>query len=227
MLGSVSEAEDVAQEALAAPDASRGPDRGSRPVAWMTTVATRLSINVLRSARASRKWCAGAMAARAAGSRTRRPGPASRAELAELAVAGHAGAVGAPDPGRAGGVSAARGVWLRVRARSPASSSETEANSRQLVTRARKHLEASRPRFDADEAARDAALLQAVLGGRRGRATWRPWRSCSPRTPSSTPTAAARCSRRPSRSSARRSSRASWPAWLRCAELRASSRPEW
>ena len=34
----------------------------------------------------------------------------------------------------------------------------TEVNSRQLVTRARKHLEASRPRFDADEAARDALL---------------------------------------------------------------------
>jgi RNA polymerase sigma-70 factor (ECF subfamily) len=32
----------------------------------------------------------------------------------------------------------------------------TEVNSRQLVTRARKHLEADRPRFDADEAARDA-----------------------------------------------------------------------
>jgi hypothetical protein len=33
----------------------------------------------------------------------------------------------------------------------------TEVNSRQLVTRARKHLEAGRSRFDADEATRDLA----------------------------------------------------------------------
>jgi len=44
----------------------------------------------------------------------------------------------------------------------------SEANSRQLVTRARKHLEASRPRFDPDEAVRDALLerfLAAVEDG--------------------------------------------------------------
>jgi hypothetical protein len=41
----------------------------------------------------------------------------------------------------------------------PASRAElAEVDSRQLVTRARRHLEANRPRFDADEAARDALL---------------------------------------------------------------------
>ena len=41
-------------------------------------------------------------------------------------------------------------------------------NSRQLVTRARKHLEASRPRFDADEAARDALLERFLAAAEEG-----------------------------------------------------------
>jgi RNA polymerase sigma-70 factor, ECF subfamily len=41
-------------------------------------------------------------------------------------------------------------------------------NSRQLVTRARKHLEANRPRFDADEAARDALLERFLAAAEEG-----------------------------------------------------------
>jgi RNA polymerase sigma-70 factor (ECF subfamily) len=52
MLGSVSEAEDVTQEALLRLTAQDGI---VEPAAWMTTVVTRLSINVLRSARARRE----------------------------------------------------------------------------------------------------------------------------------------------------------------------------
>jgi hypothetical protein len=53
MLGSVSEAEDVAQEALLRSTRQDGPI--DEPAAWVTTVATRLSINVLRSARVRRE----------------------------------------------------------------------------------------------------------------------------------------------------------------------------
>jgi DNA-directed RNA polymerase specialized sigma24 family protein len=56
MLGSVSEAEDVAQEALLRLTRQEGPI--DEPAAWMTTVVMRLSINVAL-------------------------GPASRAELAD------------------------------------------------------------------------------------------------------------------------------------------------
>ena len=45
---------------------------------------------------------------------------------------------------------------------------KTEVSSRQLVTRARKHLEASRPRFDADEAARDALLERFLAAAEEG-----------------------------------------------------------
>ena len=44
----------------------------------------------------------------------------------------------------------------------------TEVNARQLVTRARKHLEARRPRFDADEAARDALLERFLAAAEEG-----------------------------------------------------------
>ena len=44
----------------------------------------------------------------------------------------------------------------------------SEANSRQLVTRARKHLEAGRPRFDPDEAARDALLERFLAAAEEG-----------------------------------------------------------
>src|SRR4030081_4110524 len=62
MLGSVSEAEDVAQEALLRLTRQEGAI--DEPAAWMTTVVTRLSINVLRSARVRREsyvgpWRAG------------------------------------------------------------------------------------------------------------------------------------------------------------------------
>ena len=45
---------------------------------------------------------------------------------------------------------------------------KSEVASRQLVTRARKHLEASRPRFDADEAARDALLERFLAAAEEG-----------------------------------------------------------
>jgi RNA polymerase sigma-70 factor, ECF subfamily len=44
----------------------------------------------------------------------------------------------------------------------------TEVNSRQLVTRARKHLEAGRPRFDPDEATRDALLQRFLAAAEEG-----------------------------------------------------------
>lgn len=49
MLGSVADAEDVAQEALLR--LTRQNDPIDEPAAWMTTVPTRLSINVRKSAR--------------------------------------------------------------------------------------------------------------------------------------------------------------------------------
>jgi RNA polymerase sigma-70 factor (ECF subfamily) len=158
MLGSVSDAEDVAQEALLR--FTRQHDPIDEPAAWITTVATRLSINVLKSARARREsyvgpWLPEPLIEDPA------PGPASRAELADsLSLAVLVLLERLSPVERAAYL--LRDVFGYEYAEIAGIIERTEVNARQLVTRARKHLEAGRPRFDPDEAARDA-LLQRFL----------------------------------------------------------------
>ena len=164
MLGSVSEAEDVAQEALLRLTRQEGPI--DEPAAWITTVATRLSINVLKSARARREsyvgpWLPEPLLEDPA------PGPASRAELADsLSLALLVLLERLTPVERAAYL--LREVFGYEYAQIAGIIEQTEVNSRQLVTRARKHLEASRPRFDADEAARDALLERFLAAAEEG-----------------------------------------------------------
>jgi RNA polymerase sigma-70 factor, ECF subfamily len=164
MLGSVSEAEDVAQEALLRLTRQEGPI--DEPTAWMTTVATRLSINVLRSARARREsyvgpWLPEPLLEDPA------PGPASRAELADsLSLALLVLLERLTPVERAAYL--LREVFGYQYAQIADIIEQTEVNSRQLVTRARKRIEAGRPRFDADEAARDALLERFLAAAEEG-----------------------------------------------------------
>jgi RNA polymerase sigma-70 factor, ECF subfamily len=164
MLGSVSEAEDVAQEALLR--LTRQHDSINEPAAWITTVATRLSINVLKSARARREsyvgpWLPEPLVEDPA------PGPASRAELADsLSLALLVLFERLSPVERAAYL--LREVFGYEYAEIAGIIERTEVNSRQLVTRARKHLEAGRPRFDPDEAARDALLERFLAAAEEG-----------------------------------------------------------
>ena len=164
MLGSVSEAEDVAQEALLRLTRQQGPI--DEPAAWMTTVATRLSINVLKSARARREsyvgpWLPEPLLEDPA------PDPAARAELADsLSMAMLVLLERLTPVERAAYL--LREVFGYGYAEIARIIEQTEVNSRQLVTRARKHVEASRPRFDADEAARDALLERFLAAAEEG-----------------------------------------------------------
>jgi len=164
MLGSVSEAEDVAQEALLRLTRQEGPI--DEPAAWVTTVATRLSINVLRSARSRREsyvgpWLPEPLIEDPA------PGPASRAELADsLSLALLVLLERLSPVERAAYL--LREVFGYEYAQIAGIIEQTEVNSRQLVSRARKHLEAGRPRFDADEAARDALLERFLAAAEEG-----------------------------------------------------------
>jgi len=164
MLGSVSEAEDVAQEALLRLTRQEGAI--DVPAAWMTTVVTRLSINVLKSARARREsyvgpWLPEPLVEDPA------PGPASRAELADSLSLALLVLLERLTP-----VERAAYLLREVFGYEYAAIADiidrTEVNSRQLVTRARKHLEANRPRFDADEAARDALLERFLAAAEEG-----------------------------------------------------------
>jgi RNA polymerase sigma-70 factor, ECF subfamily len=164
MLGSVSEAEDIAQEALLR--LTSQDDRIDEPAAWVTTVVTRLSINVLRSARSRREayvgpWLPEPLVEDPA------PGPASRAELADsLSLALLVLLERLTPVERAAYL--LREVFGYEYAEIAAIIEQSEVNSRQLVTRARKHLEARRPRFDADEAARDALLVRFLAAAEEG-----------------------------------------------------------
>jgi RNA polymerase sigma-70 factor, ECF subfamily len=164
MLGSVSEAEDIAQEALLRLTRQEAPI--DEPAAWMTTVVTRLSINVLRSARARREsyvgpWLPEPLVEDPA------PGPASRVELADsLSLALLVLLERLTPVERAAYL--LREVFGYEYAEVARIIERTEVNTRQLVTRARKHLEANRPRFDADEAARDALLERFLAAAEEG-----------------------------------------------------------
>jgi RNA polymerase sigma-70 factor (ECF subfamily) len=164
MLGSVAEAEDVAQEALLRLTREEGSI--DEPAAWITTVATRLSINVLKSARVSREayvgpWLPEPLVEDPA------PGPASRAEIADsLSLALLVLLERLTPVERAAYL--LRDVFGYDYAEIAGIIERTEVNSRQLVTRARKHIEASRPRFDPDEAARDALLERFLAAAEEG-----------------------------------------------------------
>jgi RNA polymerase sigma-70 factor, ECF subfamily len=164
MLGSVSEAEDVAQEALLRLTRQDGPI--DEPAAWITTVVTRLSINVLKSARARREAYVGPWLPEPL---VEDPelGPASRAELADsLSLAMLVLLERLTPVERAAYL--LREVFAYDYAQIAGIIEQSEVNSRQLVTRARKHLEASRPRFDPDEAARDALLERFLAAAEEG-----------------------------------------------------------
>ena len=164
MLGSVAEAEDVAQESLLR--LTRQEEQIREPTAWMTTVATRLSINVLRSARSRREayvgpWLPEPLVEDPA------PGPAARAELADsLSLALLVLLERLTPTERAAYL--LREVFGYDYAQVAEVIEQSEVNSRQLVTRARKHLEASRPRFDPDEAERDALLERFLAAAEHG-----------------------------------------------------------
>src|SRR3954467_6877195 len=164
MLGSVAESEDVAQEALLRLTRQDGPI--DQPAAWMTTVATRLSINVLKSARVRREsyvgpWLPEPLLEDPAS------GPDARAELADSLSLAMLVLLERLNPVERAAY-LLREVFGYEYAEIAAVIDRTEVNARQLVTRARKHLEASRPRFDADEAARDALLDRFLAAAEEG-----------------------------------------------------------
>jgi RNA polymerase sigma-70 factor, ECF subfamily len=129
-------------------------------------VTTRLSINVLRSARARREsyvgpWLPEPLLEDPA------PGPASRAELADSLSLALLVLLEQLNPVERAAY-LLRDVFGYEYAQIADIIERTEVNSRQLVTRARRHLDANRPRFDADEAARDALLERFLAAAEDG-----------------------------------------------------------
>lgn len=171
MLGSVSEAEDVVQEALLR--VHRTLEDGEQiesPRAFVTTVTTRLSINELRSARARREryvgqWLPEPLIADGDDD------PASHAEMADsLSVAMLVLLESLSPEQRA--VLLLHDVFDYDHAQIAKILGKGEANVRQLASRARRHVQQDRPRFQTTREQREelarrffAAVEQGDLAG--------------------------------------------------------------
>jgi RNA polymerase sigma-70 factor (ECF subfamily) len=160
MLGSVAEAEDVAQEAMLR---LHGAEAVERPEAFVTTVATRLAIDVLRSARVRREaypgsWLPEPLVEEEAAGRVETEEAVSLAFLVLLERLG-------PDE---------RAVLvLRESFDYPFDEiaeilGTSQANCRQILSRARRRIADERPRFDPDPQQRRALAARFLAAARGG-----------------------------------------------------------
>ncbi len=154
MLGSVSEAEDVVQEALLrVHQALQAGERIASPRAFVATVTTRLAINELRSARARRESYVGEWLPEPIITDSTE-GPAQHAEMADSLSLAMLVLLESLSPEQ-------RAVLLLHDVfdyRYPEIATivdKSEDNVRQLATRARKHVEQRRPRFETTREQRD------------------------------------------------------------------------
>jgi RNA polymerase sigma-70 factor (ECF subfamily) len=192
MLGTVSEAEDVVQDALIRM-ASAGEREVRSPKAYAATVTARLALDQLRSARVRRERYVGTWLPEPV---LTEPDPAERAELRESLSAAFLVVLETLTPVERA-VFVLHDVFDVPYAEVAEVVDRTEANCRQLAARARRHVQERRRRFDPpgerrDELVRrflaacetgDVAALQEVLaedvvfygdGGGRGPSVKRP-----------------------------------------------------
>jgi RNA polymerase sigma-70 factor (ECF subfamily) len=160
MLGSVAEAEDVAQEALLR---LHDAEAVERPAAFVTTVATRLAIDVLRSARVRREaypgsWLPEPLVEEEATGRVETEETVSLAFLVLLERL-------SPDE-RA--VLVLRESFDYPFADIAEILGTTQANARQILSRARRRIADERPRFDADPQQRRALAARFLAAAREG-----------------------------------------------------------
>jgi RNA polymerase sigma-70 factor (TIGR02957 family) len=167
MLGSVSEAEDVVQEAFLR--LHRARDEGRRiesPRAYLSTVVTRLAIDQLRSARARRETYVGEWLPEPLVTSPDED-PARHAEMADsLSLAFLVLLENLSPEQRA--VFLLREVFDYPYDRIAGIVGKTEANVRQLAVRARRHVEEGRSRFDASREQRDELASRFFAAAHEG-----------------------------------------------------------
>jgi RNA polymerase sigma-70 factor (TIGR02957 family) len=167
MLGSVSEAEDVVQEALLR--VHRALEDGEAiesPRAYVATVTTRLAIDELRSARVRRErytgdWLPEPLVSDAADD------PARHAEMADSLSLAFLVLLERLSPEQRA-VLLLRDVFDYDYAEIAGIVGRREDAVRQLASRARRHVEARRPRFEASREQRDALAGRFFAAARDG-----------------------------------------------------------
>ena len=154
MLGSVSEAEDVVQEGfLRLHRARAGGERIESPRAYLATVVSRLALDQLRSARARREsyvgeWLPEPLLASADDD------PARKAEMADSLSLAFLVMLESLSPEQRAAF-LLREVFDEPYERIAEIVGTSEQNARQLATRARRHVEQRRPRFEASREQRE------------------------------------------------------------------------
>jgi RNA polymerase sigma-70 factor (ECF subfamily) len=154
MLGSVTEAEDVVQEGfLRLHRAREGGERIESPRAYLSTVVSRLSLDHLRSARVRREtyvgeWLPEPLMASADDD------PARKAEMADSLSLAFLVLLESLSPEQRAAY-LLREVFDEPYDRIAEIVGTSEQNARQLATRARRHVEERRPRFEASREQRD------------------------------------------------------------------------
>jgi RNA polymerase sigma-70 factor (ECF subfamily) len=165
MLGSVSEAEDIVQEALLRLHLRlRDGERIESPGAYLSTVVTRLCIDQLRSARVRRESYVGEWLPEPLVD-DRRSDPADHAEVADSLSLAFLVLLESLTPEQRAAF-LLREVFDYPYEQIAAIIGTGEVNTRQLVSRARKHVEEGRPRFEASQERREelARGFFAALG---------------------------------------------------------------
>jgi RNA polymerase sigma-70 factor (ECF subfamily) len=167
MLGSASEAEDVVQEALLrVHQALDSGERIASPRAFVTTVTTRLAINALRSARTRREQYVGEWLPEPIVT-DGLDDPVQQAEMADSLSLALLVLLESLSPEQ-------RAVLLLHDVfdyRYPEIATivgKSEANVRQLATRARRHVEQRRPRFQATREQRDELSARFFAAAEEG-----------------------------------------------------------
>ncbi len=167
MLGSVSEAEDIVQEALLRLHLRlREGEQIESPRAYLSTVVTRLCIDHLRSARVQRESYVGEWLPEPlvddVGS-----DPADHAEVADSLSLAFLVLLESLTPEQRAAF-LLREVFAYPYEQIAAIIGMTKANTRQLVSRARKHVDAGRPRFEASQERREQLASRFLAALRDG-----------------------------------------------------------
>jgi RNA polymerase sigma-70 factor (ECF subfamily) len=157
MTGSVADAEEIGGEAFLRLERARGDgEEIEAPRAWLSTVTTRLAIDHMRSAQVRREryvgpWLPEPLLTDAG------PGPADHAEVADSLSQGFLVLLETLSPVERA-VFLLREVFGYGYAEIGETVGRSEENCRQIAARARRHVEARRPRFDADRDRREELL---------------------------------------------------------------------
>ena len=154
MVGSVSEAEDLVQEAfLRFHRTVAGGEEVASPKAWLSAVTTRLAIDHLRSARARRERYVGAWLPEPLVTSTE-PDAAEHAETADTLSLAFLVLLERLSPVQRA-VFLLHDVFGYGYGEIAGLVGRSEDNCRQIAARARRHVEAGRPRFEASRRQRD------------------------------------------------------------------------